>query len=394
RRGEWLAGVKGYSRYLVGNETYIKNNLYGRYMSYGAFQILEGSLKESGYVQEGWDWKHFPGTTAINVPFEKLKSNISQVDTKSGVEEMLLSDETYSGGNSLNDNGMFAMKLHEHPKYNGTHRARKSVFFFNNKVVLLGSGIENNDSENETHTTLFQNYLGKNMKKAYVKDKEIFIDSQNNLYKVELGNTVSKKGKQESKDHSTGDNTQNNYELAYINHGKAPENGKYHYSILIKGTKEEQEKFKENSKYEVLNQDNNSHIVKDLKSNMIGYALFESGKVHNNRFIESVDTPSMILLQEKDRELQMSFVDPDLRLYEGLDKDQYTGKGVMKERSIYSRPWIGNVGKEHTTSVVLKGRYTSENSSKVKSEIDGEFTKLSITSKNGEPVKITLKKIS
>lgn len=394
RRGEWLAGVKGYSRYLVGNETYIKNNLYGRYMSYGAFQILEGSLKESGYVQEGWDWKHFPGTTAINVPFEKLKSNISQVDTKSGVEEMLLSDETYSGGNSLNDNGMFAMKLHEHPKYNGTHRARKSVFFFNNKVVLLGSGIENNDSENETHTTLFQNYLGKNMKKAYVKDKEIFIDSQNNLYKVELGNTVSKKGKQESKDHSTGDNTQNNYELAYINHGKAPENGKYHYSILIKGTKEEQEKYKENSKYEVLNQDNNSHIVKDLKSNMTGYALFESGKVQNNRFIESVDTPSMILLQEKDRELQMSFVDPDLRLYEGKDEEQYDENGVMIERSIYSRPWIGNVGKEHTTLVVLKGRYSSENSSKIKSKIDGEFTKLSITSKNAEPVKITLKKIS
>lgn len=394
RRGEWLAGVKGYSRYLVGNETYIKNNLYGRYMSYGAFQILEGSLKESGYVQEGWDWKHFPGTTAINVPFEKLKSNISQVDTKSGVEEMLLSDETYSGGNSLNGNGMFAMKLHEHPKYNGTHRARKSVFFFNNKAILLGSGIENNDSENETHTTLFQNYLGQNLKNSYIQNEDIIIDSQNNLYKVIEGDIVLKKEKQESRDQNSGERTENNYELAYINHGKAPENGKYHYSILIKGTKEEQEKYKENSKYEVLNQDNNSHIVKDLKSNMTGYALFESGKVQNNRFIESVDTPSMILLQEKDRELQMSFVDPDLRLYEGKDEEQYDENGVMIERSIYSRPWIGNVGKEHTTLVVLKGRYTSENSSKVKSEIDGEFTKLSITSKNGEPVKITLKKIS
>lgn len=394
RRGEWLAGVKGYSRYLVGNETYIKNNLYGRYMSYGAFQILEGSLKESGYVQEGWDWKHFPGTTAINVPFEKLKSNISQVDTKSGVEEMLLSDETYSGGNSLNDNGMFAMKLHEHPKYNGTHRARKSVFFFNNKAILLGSGIENNDSENETHTTLFQNYLGQNLKNSYIQNEDIIIDSQNNLYKVIEGDIVLKKEKQESRDQNSGERTENNYELAYINHGKAPENGKYHYSILIKGTKEEQEKYKENSKYEVLNQDNNSHIVKDLKSNMTGYALFESGKVQNNRFIESVDTPSMIILQEKDRELQMSFVDPDLRLYEGKDEEQYDENGVMIERSIYSRPWIGNVGKEHTTLVVLKGRYTSENSSKVKSEIDGEFTKLSITSKNGEPVKITLKKIS
>ncbi|MGL4804696.1 MAG: chondroitinase family polysaccharide lyase, partial [Cetobacterium sp.] len=265
RRKEWLAGVKGYSRYLVGNETYIKNNLYGRYMSYGAFQILEGSLKESGYVQEGWDWKHFPGTTAIDVPFEKLKSNISQVDTKSGVEEMLLSDETYSGGNSLNDNGMFAMKLHEHPKYNGTHRARKSVFFFNNKAILLGSGIENNDSENETHTTLFQNYLGQNLKNSYIQKEDAIIDSQNNLYKIVEGDVVLKKGKQESKDQNSGEKTENNYELAYINHGKAPKNGKYHYSILIKGNNEEQEKFRKNSKYEVLNQDNSSHIVKDLK---------------------------------------------------------------------------------------------------------------------------------
>lgn len=394
RRKEWLAGVKGYSRYLVGNETYIKNNLYGRYMSYGAFQILEGSLKESGYVQEGWDWKHFPGTTAIDVPFEKLKSNISQVDTKSGVEEMLLSDETYSGGNSLNDNGMFAMKLHEHPKYNGTHRARKSVFFFNNKAILLGSGIENNDSENETHTTLFQNYLGQNLKNSYIQKEDAIIDSQNNLYKIVEGDVVLKKGKQESKDQNSGEKTENNYELAYINHGKAPKNGKYHYSILIKGNNEEQEKFRKNSKYEVLNQDNSSHIVKDLKSGMIGYALFESGKVQNNRFIESVDTPSMILLQEKGKEIQMSFVDPDLRLYEGRDEEQYDKNGVMIERSIYSRPWIGNEGKEHIALVILKGKYNVDNNPKVKSEIDGDFTKLSITSKNGEPVKIILKDIS
>ncbi|MGL4538696.1 MAG: chondroitinase family polysaccharide lyase [Cetobacterium sp.] len=394
RRKEWLAGVKGYSRYLVGNETYIKNNLYGRYMSYGAVQILEGSLKESGYVQEGWDWKHFPGTTAIDVPFEKLKSNISQVDTKSGIEEMLLSDETYSGGNSLNGNGMFAMKLHEHPKYNGTHRARKSVFFFNHKAILLGSGIENNDSENETHTTLFQNYLGQNLKNSYIQKEDAIIDSQNNLYKIVEGDVVLKKGKQESKDQNSGEKTENNYELAYINHGKAPKNAKYHYAILIKGTKEEQGRFKKSSDYEVLNQDNNSHIVKDLKSNTIGYALFEGGKVKDNKFIESVDTPSMILLQEKGKEIQMSFVDPDLRLYEGRDEEQYDKNGVMIERSIYSRPWIGNEGKEHIALVILKGKYNVDNNPKVKSEIDGDFTKLSITSKNGEPVKIILKDIS
>lgn len=244
---------------------------------------------------------------------------------------------------------------------------------------------------NETHTTIFQNYLGKNLGKSYIKDNNIFLDSQNNMYKIIVGNTVSRKGKQESRDHSTGNKTENNYELAYINHGKSPENGEYHYSVLIKGTKEEQEKFKKNSEYIVLNQDNNSHIVKDLKSNMIGYALFEEGVVKNNEFIESVDTPSMILLKKENKDLQMSFVDPDLRFYEGIDKDQYNGKGVMKERSIYSRPWIGNVGKEHTTLVILKGKYSVLNNPKVKFEIDGEFTKLNITSKNGELIKIDLK---
>ena len=394
RRGEWLAGVKGYSRYLVGNETYIKNNLYGRYMSYGAFQILEESLRESGYVQEGWDWKHFPGTTAIDVPFEKLKSNISQVDTKSGVEEMLLSDETYSGGNSLNGNGMFAMKLHEHPKYNGSHRARKSVFFFNNRAILLGSGIENNDIENETHTTLFQNYLGDNLKNSYTQDGKTVLDSQNNMYKVIDGDIVIKKGKQESRDQNSGEKTENNYELAYINHGKAPQNGNYHYSILIKGDREQQESFKKDSKYKVINQDNNSHIVKDLKSDTTGYALFESGKVSDNEFIEAVDTPSLVLIQSMDNELQMSFVDPDLRLYEGRDKEQYSSDGVMIERSIYSRPWIGNEGKEHTTSLILKGHYSVVDNPLVKSEIDGDFTKLNITSKNGEVVNIKIKRKS
>ena len=392
RRDNWLVGVKGYSRYLVGNETYLKNNLYGRYMSYGAFQILQNSLKDSGYVQKGWDWKHFPGTTAIDLPFEDLKSSISQVDTKSGIEEMLLSDETYSGGNSLNSNGMFAMKLHEHPKYNGSHRARKSIFLFNNKAILLGSGIENNDNKNETHTTLFQNYLGKNFKKSYTNNKNIFLDSQNNMYKVVLGNIISKKGNQESRDHTSGEKTENNYEVAYINHGKSPKNEKYEYSILIQGDEKEKSEFMKSSKYQVINHDNKSHIVKDLDSDMIGYAIFESGNLKENKFVNSVDTPSLILIQTDGENFQMSFVDPDLRLYDGIDEDQYN-EGRMKETSIYSRGWISNNGMEHTSLIVLKGQYEIEPNSNIESEILEDSTKLKITSKNGEEIKVNFKSL-
>lgn len=395
RRDNWLIGVKGYSRYLVGNETYIKNNLFGRYMSYGNFQILENSLIESGYVQQGWDWAHFPGTTAIALPIDKLKSPISQVDIYSGVEEMLLSDETFSGGNSLNNNGMFAMKLHEHSKYNDTHRARKSVFLFDNRVILLGSDIENK-SDYETHTTLFQNYLSdKNSisKVEKIKNNNFILDTQNNLYKVVEGNLKYKNGLQHSLDQNKGTPTENYYEMAYINHEKNPKNQKYQYAILVKGNKEEQEIFKKNSNYQVLQQDYNAHIVEDEISKMRGYALFESGDV-KDKYLQSIDTPSLILIKPNDNSLELSFVDPDLRLYEGKDESQYEKNGKLKEVSIYSRKWNSNPSIPHTSTIILNGKYSLEKENKdISIEILDNTTIIKITTIYAMPVKLTLRKL-
>ena len=395
RRDNWLIGVKGYSRYLVGNETYIKNNLFGRYMSYGNFQILENSLIESGYVQQGWDWAHFPGTTAIALPIDKLKSPISQVDIYSGVEEMLLSDETFSGGNSLNNNGMFAMKLHEHSKYNDTHRARKSVFLFDNRVILLGSNIENK-SDYETHTTLFQNYLSdKNSisKVEKIKNNNFILDTQNNLYKVVEGNLKYKNGLQHSLDQNKGTPTENYYEMAYINHGKNPKNQKYQYAILVKGNKEEQEIFKKNSNYQVLQQDYNAHIVEDEISKMRGYALFESGDV-KDKYLKSIDAPSLILIKPNDNSLELSFVDPDLRLYEGKDESQYEKNGKLKEVSIYSRKWNSNPSIPHTSTIILNGKYSLEKENKdISIEILDNTTIIKITTTYAMPVKLTLRKL-
>lgn len=395
RRDNWLIGVKGYSRYLVGNETYIKNNLFGRYMSYGNFQILENSLIESGYVQQGWDWAHFPGTTAIALPIDKLKSSISQVDIYSGVEEMLLSDETFSGGNSLNNNGMFAMKLHEHSKYNDTHRARKSVFLFDNRVILLGSNIENK-SDYETHTTLFQNYLSdkSNISKVEkIKNSNFILDTQNNLYKVVEGKLKYKNGLQHSLDQNKGTPTENYYEMAYINHGKNPKNQKYQYAILVKGDKEEQESFKKNSNYQVLQQDYNAHIVEDEISKMRGYALFESGDI-KDKYLKSIDTPSLIFIDPNDNSLELSFVDPDLRLYEGKDDSQYEKNGKLKEVSIYSRKWNSNPSIPHTSTIILNGKYSLEKENKnVSAEIVDNTTIIKITTTYATPVKLTLKKL-
>ena len=91
------------------------------------------------------------------MPFDKLRAVVLNVDTYSGMEEMLYSDEAFAGGLSqARRNGNFGMKLHEHDKYNGSLRARKSYHFLGETIVCLGSDIENTVAQYPTETTVFQ----------------------------------------------------------------------------------------------------------------------------------------------------------------------------------------------------------------------------------------------
>nr|WP_241149104.1 chondroitinase family polysaccharide lyase [Photobacterium sanguinicancri] len=48
----WLATARGFSRYLVGNETYAANNLYGRYLQYGQFEITPADLSKRAFSHD------------------------------------------------------------------------------------------------------------------------------------------------------------------------------------------------------------------------------------------------------------------------------------------------------------------------------------------------------
>ena len=102
RRADWLVTVAGHGRYLWSAEIYQGANHYGRYLTHGSMQLLADgdpvSAFGSGFRQEGWDWRHIPGTTALEIPMERMKADIRNVDTASGYEEMLLSDEAFAGG--------------------------------------------------------------------------------------------------------------------------------------------------------------------------------------------------------------------------------------------------------------------------------------------------------
>ncbi|MEG1829200.1 MAG: chondroitinase family polysaccharide lyase [Cellulosilyticaceae bacterium] len=423
RRDEWLVGVRGHSRYLWANETYKSNNLYGRYITHGQIQIMGGGLpvnnKESGYYHDGWDWNSWPGTTTIHLPMDELKSDVRNVDTFSGFEEMLISDETYAGALDLEGkNGMFAMKLHEHPKYNGSHRARKSVFMFDDRVIALGSDIENTNAENPTRTTIFQNYLtdieepifvnsaeeikGLDYKhEMQVEEMSYLLDNNNNGYLVPEGQKVTiTRANQESRHQQKGTKTEGEFAKAVIEHGKTPQGEAYEYMIAVDTSLEELEAMKERMKkdedpiYTVLQKDRMAHIVTDHATNTTGYALFEANGTLNKGNIVGIDTPAMVMMKEEGEQLTLSVCDPDLRLYEGIDESQYDEEGNQIEVSIYSREWMENESKMHTLQLVLMGgwKLASESTGcRVVGEENGNTT-LAIDCKDGTKVEVILEK--
>ncbi|MGG1554712.1 chondroitinase family polysaccharide lyase [Paenibacillus ferrarius] len=425
RRGEWLAGMRGHSRYLWANETYVSANLYGRYISHGHLQIMSKGEpignEASGYHHDGWDWNRWPGTTTIHKPFAELRSDVRNVDTLSGFEEMLLSDETYAGGlHFQQENGMFAMKLHEHSKYEGSHRARKSAFFFDRLIVCLGTDIENDNGEQPTETTLFQQHLPDPHEAVWLSDTEpvqVFpyfqkkqldkaawiVDNKGNGYFVPEGQALGlSKSTQHSKHQATDADTQGDFAAAWLEHGTSPQGGRYEYAILVDTTAEEMAAFcarmqsHGTAAYTVLRQDRAAHVVTDTNSGITAYALFEADDSINTGRVTAVDTPCMVMVREEAGILTISVVDPDLRLYEGVEADQYDENGIQKEVSVYSRDWVHAESIAHTLRLTLQGQWAEQEllPGIYVQPTDNDFTVIEVTCKDAMPREFTLQALS
>lgn len=384
RREEWLVGVRGHSRYLWANESYLQNNLYGRYISHGHLQVLgKGdpvNLQASGYKIEGYDFNYFPGTTTIVLPIDELKSRVLQVDHMSGYEEMLLSEECFVGGIDNGWNGLFAMKLREHAKYHGSHRARKSWFFYENLVLCLGSNIENAVRRRETVTTLFQNSMESRDEGFYwsssernrsfpfsinqtTEDYTFLLDNKDNGYLLYPGmNLALHVSSQVSRSPVNSAVSEGDFAKAYLSHGKAPQNACYTYVLVPDTTVESMatlmKAWREKPPLEILQQDYQAHIVEDFTHNTQYYVLFEAGEVTVSGVIHHVDTPSLIMAQKKGSGLALRICDPDLRLYEGIEEDQYDENGNYREVSVYSRKWFHTTSIPHIMEIQLHGEWT------------------------------------
>lgn len=77
RRGDWLAGIKGYSKYAASGESYAASNRFGLWMSMGQLELLTHpeplpTAHGSGTrPDEGYNWSAIEGATTIHMRREE-----------------------------------------------------------------------------------------------------------------------------------------------------------------------------------------------------------------------------------------------------------------------------------------------------------------------------------
>ena len=351
RRDNWLAAVRGQRKDFLSYESYSSwgwESALARYTNYGILMLVTEPGKSrpvsqaaSGLVfDNGWNWNYLPGTTTRVLPPERLVTHFV-------VEEGAPYDENFALGCSLAGNGIFGLKLHEtiptrtgpprswygerefkrlieHSGYDESFKARKSYFFFDNRIIALGSGIKNNDSDHATVTTLFQHVLqpedqfkfvcsDPDCKRVFpikktVKGEVILVDKNTNGYFIPAGNDIikiSRGNNQGAKAVSSTPfyaKTSGITELAYFDHGTSPDDKGYQYCIVIGADTRKMVDFveiQESSKpyYRILQKNGKAHILYDRLSQTTGYVVFDkSDKMPGPLYATS--RPCLIMLQK------------------------------------------------------------------------------------------------
>lgn len=383
RRQDWLLTVRGHNRYFISHESYPGANMYGRYLAYGHVEVLFPETSKnngSNFKDEGWDWNNIPGTTTLHLPLNKLRANVINPDDYSGIEEMLITDEIFAGGTNLDQQGLFAMKLHGHDKYDmGTFRATKSWFMFDSLVVCLGSGISNQIGAYPTETTLLQNYLKNGSDTLFVNGKTLdgfpfqqeWKKSQNiaildnrgiGYYVPEASDLLLTKAKQVSRNQKDSGQTSGNFAKLIFQHGKSPLNQRYAYAMLIKTNQKELNQLTADQQgaqplFKILRQDSIAHSIWYAKSQMTGLAIFGANQKLSDSLILENDKSCLVMYQVQKEGVRLAVTDPDLAFYPGPDDSPLTPDGKRQEVSIYSRFWYRSPSIPGAIKLLVKGSW-------------------------------------
>ncbi|WOO39612.1 polysaccharide lyase family 8 super-sandwich domain-containing protein [Rubellicoccus peritrichatus] len=437
RRDEWMASVKGRGRYVWNAEEGPGQNVYGQQVSDGALLIYSQgspiiSHVGSGYqLDSGWDWYRWPGTTTIHHPMEwasgeevaRTSERLGHNHYYNSEKQRIFSNESIAGGTSLDGQGAFAMRFVDIPLFGGYKTsnlsAYKSYFFFDNKIILLGSDIRGGNREDRVNTTLFQNYLGSDAQNTNENSGDVKVngvsfdemssigdfgqfkkrlrgpvtitDAFNNGYYIPYNERVFLKMGDQGSLLTQGQRREMSYgyyATCWIDHGIDPEEDDYEVMVLVNGANSIDDVLENPDEYYRVHQnDFRAHVVYDPVSEITGYAIF-NGKLREQIADESLalkrsDRPVLAMTRiTESGHLELAVTDPDMGWLEDYEVATYdlVVDGLHTRKSVPSQ-----------VTLTLNGQWNGELSyDLIAIEAERETTKVSVRCYDGQPTLIQL----
>jgi chondroitin-sulfate-ABC endolyase/exolyase len=394
--------VKGTSRYIWHYENAANENVFGRYSSAGAIELLTtgspATHDNNGRTLTGVDWSHVAGATAAYLPLSVLGTGTMRLFNRS----------EFLAHASLDSNGIFAMDYRDVNSVTPMS-ALKTVFFFKNKLLCLGSNIRDVNGTYPIHTTLFQTAIPSSTNTAYVNGSTVSgtsysltqtggslwaTDEVGNGYVMpasayNTGSVTVKRAAQSSMNHSNTTATSGNFSSAYINHGTAPASARYQFAIVMQGGSSGTQALATNfsSYFSILKQDSLAHVVKSVPDSVYNYVIWDTSAVLNYDVVKRSNKPAVIMSQKiaNDR-LKLSTTYSDLGFLEKGEYYQYNQIANTASR-------LYRVAQNDTVTVTLLGKWLPVTAmSNVRLSANGNNTRVSFDCISGFSIQTLLKK--
>jgi chondroitin-sulfate-ABC endolyase/exolyase len=397
------SSVKGTSKHIWHFENSATENVFGRYTSAGALELLTTgnpvTRTSNGYSENGWDWSHIPGTSVASLPLSVLGTGT--------MREM--NGKSFLAHGSLDNNGIFGM---DYKDFNSVTAmtAQKSNFFFKNIILCLATNIRDVNGTYPIHTTLFQTALADVSTPTYVNGTAatgtnftqtqttgafwatdaigngyVIPSKSNNTDPVTVTRSV-----QNSRNNTNTADTSGNFTTAYINHGIAPAAGKFQYAVIMQGGQTQTQQLADNfnSYFKIYHQNSQAHIVQYIPNNIFGYVIFNPATVFTYDAVVSINKPAIVMTQKVDAgsKLKVSLTNPNLCLLTA--SETYKWSQISGQNSILNR-----VPQADPVTLTLSGYWElAAPQNNVTTTINGSNTDVIFTTINGLTIQTELVK--
>ncbi|CAH1786921.1 unnamed protein product [Owenia fusiformis] len=329
QRLAFMASVRMHSSRTTRPETWIGRrtmNENGYYLGDGMTTIMKDGDElgiRGNELFQHYDWAKIPGATieyAKQVPRAGMEYDPTNFPHH-------ISKADFVGSTSDGVYGVAAM-IYDRPTVNIT--LKKSWFFFDDELICLGSNIETREGINDTQpvlTTLNQ-IIQDGAITAYdetkglveIQNGEVYLPNptwvhHDNTGYIFLSNVtnVYMQGENRSNTDIDGNKVISNQVFStWIDHGRAPQNLQYAYSVRPNITVGEIDAYINSSPVRRVQQNSNIHAVFHTKLNITGLVFFTPGNVSTpNGYVVSADNPSIVMIRESKNNMFITCSNPE-----------------------------------------------------------------------------------